>query len=56
VLVDRARSGKWTQDQLARALSGAGEHGARVKELVPKKSSFWKIVDAAVNGVADILR
>jgi hypothetical protein len=56
VLVDRAQSGKWSQDHFARALSGAGEHGARVTELVPKKSSFWKIVNAAVNGVADILR
>lgn len=55
-LVQRADAGGWTEHEIAHALEGAGERGERVTELVPKKDPFRRLLEAAVNRAADMLR
>jgi hypothetical protein len=55
-LVQRAEAGDWTEHEIAHALEGAGERGERVTELVPKKDPLRRLLEAAVNRAADMLR
>ncbi|MEJ7655863.1 MAG: hypothetical protein WKF33_02415 [Thermoleophilaceae bacterium] len=56
LLVQRAEGAGWRESDLLRAVDGAGEDGARLSDLLPKKHPLRRAVERAVDSVADLVR
>ena len=56
VLVKRATAGHWDAERLNATLVDAGPHGARVTDIVGGKHPLRQVLDAALDGIADIFR
>jgi GTPase-associated protein 1, N-terminal domain type 1 len=56
MLITRAREGHWNTQQITYALQGAGNDAAALSSMVPRKHPLRKAIDAALEGIVDLMR
>ena len=56
MLITRAREGHWNTQQITYALQGAGNDAVILSSMVPRKHPLRKAIDAALEGIVDIMR